>query len=90
MARVSLHSHDVALLQVQVVHIMIISLAGILELHLHEVGALSVSWYVGEPVIGVQLSVLSAHSLITEPSVASMKHSEFHILVVHDVLYFNL
>ena len=44
--RVSFHSHYIALFEVQVVHIMVISLSGILELHFHKVGAFCVTWYV--------------------------------------------
>ena len=47
MTRVSLYSYDVALLEVEVVYIVIISLSGIFKLHFHQVGALSVSWHVG-------------------------------------------
>ena len=59
-SRAGLHGHDVALLQRQVVHVVIVCLACVLELHLHEVGALCVAWHVGQPVVGVQLSVLSS------------------------------
>ncbi len=83
---ISLHGNNVTLLEVEVIHIVIISLAGILELHLHEVGALSIAWDIGKPIVSVQLSVLSAHGLAAKSTVASMPHSEFHILVVHDVI----
>ena len=65
MTRICFHGHDVALSQVEVIHIVIISFSGILELHLYEVGAFSVSWHVGKPVVCVELFVLSSHSFIT-------------------------
>ena len=83
MSGVRLHGNHIALLQVEVVHIVVISLSGVLELHLHEVGAFIVSRNVGKPVVGVQLSVLPSHGTATESSVTAMAHSEFHILVIH-------
>ena len=86
--RVGFHSHYVALFEVEVIHIMVISLSGILELHFYEVGALGITWHVCEPVVCVQLSVLSSHRLAAESSVAAVPQSEFHILVIHDKIYF--
>ena len=62
--RTCLHSHDVALLQVEVVHIVVISLTGMLELYFHEVGGVLVARHVSQPVVGIQLAVLSAYSLM--------------------------
>ncbi len=81
---VSLYRHDIALLQVEVVHIVIISLSGILKLHFHQVGAFSIAWHIGKPVVCVELSVLTSYSLAAETSVAAIPHSEFHIFVIHN------
>ena len=88
--RVSFHSHYIALFEVQVVHIMVISLSGILELHFHKVGAFCVTWYVCEPVVCVQLSVLSSYALSAQTTVAAVTHPEFHIFVIHDNLIYNV
>ena len=45
--QVSLYSHYIALLQVEVIHIVVISLTGIFELYLHEVGAFSIAGHIG-------------------------------------------
>ena len=58
---ISLHCYNVSLLEVELVDIVIISLAGMLKLHLDEVGGVGVSWHVCQPVVGVQLLVLSSH-----------------------------
>ena len=39
---------------------MVVSLAGVFELHLDEVAFLFVTRYVGQPVVGIQLVILSA------------------------------
>ena len=46
-ARAGLDGHHVAFLQFEVVDVMIVALACVLELHLHEVGGLHVARYVG-------------------------------------------
>ena len=56
-----LNGHYVALFQRQVVHVVVVSLPGVLELHLHEVGGVLVSWHVGQPVVGVKLPVLAPY-----------------------------
>ena len=61
MSGISLHSHDIAFLQVQLVDIVIVSLACMLELHLHQVCCFVISWHVSKPVISVELLVLSAY-----------------------------
>ena len=86
-SRTSLYSHHVALLEVEVVDIMIISLAGIFELHLHEVGALGIARYVGKPVVGIQLAVLATSGFTTKSTVTTMPHSEFHIFVIHAAFF---
>ena len=81
-AGVCLDGHDVALLQRQVVHVVVIALAGVLELHLHEVGRFLVARHVGQPVVGVELAVLSAYCLVAESAVAAGPYFIFffHIL----------
>ena len=56
----SLNGHNVALLQGQVVVVVVVPLSGILELHFHQVGHLVVAGDVGQPVVGVELVVLPA------------------------------
>ena len=85
-SRIGLYGYNVALLQVQVVHVVVVTLSCVLELYLHEVCALGIARYVGKPVVCVQLSVLSAYCTSAESSVATIEHSEFHILVIHDDL----
>ena len=56
----SLNGYNVALLQRQVVVVVVVPLSGILELHFHQVGHLVVAGDVGQPVVGVELVVLPA------------------------------
>ena len=59
---VCFHGHDVALAELQVVHIVVVTFACVLELHLHEVGRLVVSRHVGKVVVGIELTVLTTTS----------------------------
>jgi hypothetical protein len=77
MTWIGLYSHNVALLQFQIVHIVVIALASVLELNLHEVSILSIARHVGQPVVGVQLSVLTPTSLMTESTVAAIADAIF-------------
>ena len=61
MTRVSLHCNNISLLEVEIVDIVIVSLTCMLKLHLDEVGGFSIAWHIGQPVVGVQLLVLSSH-----------------------------
>ena len=88
--RVSLYRHYIALLQVEVIHIVVISLTGILELYLHEVSTFSIAGYIGKPVVCVELSVLSSYALSAQTTVAAVTHPEFHIFVIHDRLIYNV
>ena len=90
MTRVSLYRHYIALLQVEVIHIVVISLTGILELYLHEVSTFSIAGYIGKPVVCVELSVLSSYALSAQTTVAAVTHPEFHIFVIHDSLIYNV
>ena len=76
---IGLHSHNVAFLQPEVIDIVVISFARVLELHLHQVGRLSVAGYISQPVVGVELLVLSPHSGAAESTVASRT-----CIIVHD------
>ena len=78
-----LDGHHVALLQFEVIHVVVIALAGMFELHLHEVGGVHVAGHVGQPVVGVQLSVLSAYGLMAEASVAADHHGQFFGFLFH-------
>ena len=82
---VGFYSHDIAFLQFEVVHIMIIALTGMLELNLNQIGGIDITWNISQPVVGVQLFVLSPHCLMTESAVATNHCFEvfhfFHMLV---------
>ena len=83
-SRIRLHGHHVALFQVEVVHIVIVSLACILELHLHQIGRVCVAGHVGQPVVGVELPVLPAHAGMAEPPAAARAYlSVSHIIVLN-------
>ena len=82
-AGIGFHGNDIALLQVEVVYVVVVSLARILELHLYEVGLVGVARHVGQPVVGVQLSVLASAGLAAESSVAAAGYLEFHVFEVH-------
>ena len=83
---IGLNSHNVAFLQVQVVHIVVVTLAGILKLNLHQVGALGIARHIGQPVVGVQLVILPATSTSAQATVAACHDFQFHIFVVHIVV----
>ena len=63
--RVRLYGHDVALFQRQIVHVVVIALACMLELHLHQIRRVGIPWHVGQPVVGIQLTVLSSDGMFT-------------------------
>ena len=86
MARTCLHRHDIPFFQVEVVDVVIICLSGVLKLHFHKVCAFGIARHIGKPVVCVQLSVLASYCLAAETSVATIPHSEFHILVIHNNL----
>ena len=87
MTRTGLHGHDVTLLQGQVVHIVVVALAGVLELHLHQVGRLQVARHVGQPVVCIQLTVLSAHGSSAESTVTTGSYLVCSLFLFH-VSYF--
>jgi hypothetical protein len=43
---------------------MVISLTGVLELNFHKVSGLRIARHVGKPVVGVQLTILTAYCLM--------------------------
>jgi hypothetical protein len=69
--RTGLDSHHIAFLQVKFIYVVVITFPGMLELYLHEVGGVHVARDIGQPVIGIELSVLPAYGLVTQASVAS-------------------
>ena len=86
MSGVCLYRHDVALSQFQAVHIVVVSLARVLELNLHKVCALVVAGHISQPVVGVELLVLSSAALVTEAAFAAPCYLEFHVFeICHDV-----
>jgi hypothetical protein len=48
-----------------------------LELHLYQVGGILIARHVSQPVVGVQLAVLSPYSLMAQASVASHLYDMF-------------
>ena len=60
---VSFYSHDIPFFQLELVGVVVVSLACVFELHFYEVGREGISRHVSQPVIGVELFVLSSHSL---------------------------
>ena len=74
---IGFHSHDVALLELQVVDVVVIALSGVLELHLDEVGVVVVSRHVGQPVVGVELLVLPSAGSAAESAVAAVTDAVF-------------
>ena len=85
--RTGLYGYDVAFLQGQVVDIMIVTLARMLELYLHQVGVFGITRDVSQPVISVQLSVLMTYSLMAESSVTSHLDRYFFLIISH--IYYN-
>ena len=63
--RVRLYGHDVTLLQRQIVHIVVIALACMLELYLHQIRCVGIPWHVGQPVVGIQLTILTSDGIFT-------------------------
>ena len=82
------YGHNVALLQVQVVHVVVVSLACMLELHLNQIGGAWVSGHVGKPVVSVQLLVLASHSLVAQSSVTAYSYCMFIRILSH--IMFNI
>ena len=83
MSRTGFHGYCVAFLQVEIVHVVVVSFPRVLELHLHEVGALGIAGHISQPVVSVQLLILPSAALATETSVATAVHGKFHIFKVH-------
>ena len=82
-SRISFYSHNVALLQVKTVHIVVVTLAGVLELHLNQVGAELVSRHVGQPVVCVQLAVLPSHGVLAQASVLAAICFKILVVIIH-------
>ena len=85
MARIGFDGNDVAFLQVQLVHIMVVALTGVLELHFHKVCGIDVARHVSQPVVSVQLTVLSTYGVLAKSTVTAGFH---HIVFFHCRLVF--
>ena len=70
-SRSRLHCHDIPLHQRQLVVVMVVSLPGILELHLHDVREVVVAWYVCQIVVVVELSVTQSASIAVKSATTS-------------------
>ena len=86
MTGIGLHSHIITFRQRQMIDVMIVSFARILELNLHKVSAFRVARHVSKPVVSVELMVLTATSAAAQPTVASVPEFIIHIIVVHKAL----
>jgi hypothetical protein len=64
---------------------MIVALTGVLELNLHEVGRVGITGHVCQPIIGIQLTVLSTYGMLAQSAVATSHYHEFffHILILN-------
>ena len=58
--RTCLNRHDIALVQVDVVDVVVVTLARVLELHLHEVGGFCITRDVCQVIVRIQLFILSS------------------------------
>ena len=67
-----LYGHDVTLLQRQVVAVVIIPFTGVFKLHLYQVGLLVIARNVGQPIVGIQLVVLSAAAFAAKATASVM------------------
>jgi hypothetical protein len=65
---------------------MIVALAGVLELNLHEVSGVCIARHIGQPVVGIQLTVLSTYGMLAQSAVATSHYHEFFF----HILFFNL
>jgi hypothetical protein len=63
---------------------MVIALARMLELYLYQVSGIGIAWHISEPVVGVQLTILTSDGMFAEPSVATGFYFEFffHFLLL--------
>jgi hypothetical protein len=59
------------------------------ELYLYQVGGIDIAWHVGEPVVGIQLSVLPAYSLVAQASVAA-HHDVMFVTFLHILFLLGL
>ena len=59
-ARIALHSHHIALMQVELLVVQVIALSGVLELHLYIITFADILWHVAQPVIYHERLVLTA------------------------------
>jgi hypothetical protein len=58
---------------------VVVALAGMFELYLYQVGGIGISWYVGQPVVGVQLTILSTYGMLAQSAVATSHNHEFFL-----------
>jgi hypothetical protein len=42
---------------------MIVAFTGMVELNLYQVCGVGVAWHIGQPVVSIQLTILSAYSI---------------------------
>ena len=69
---------------------MVITFARVLELHLHKVGRCVVARHVSQPVVGVQLVVLSSTTTAAQATVGAAPQLIFHIFKVHNCFLIRL
>jgi hypothetical protein len=76
-----LYGDNIALGQRQMVAVQEIILSGILELHFNQIGHLIVTWHISQPVICIQLFVLSSYSLYAQASLTATTYKFFHFII---------
>ena len=87
-SRSGFHGHDVAFFQRQTVAVVVISLARVLELHLHEVGGFCVTRDVCQVIVRIQLFILSSATFGAKSPARPVQFEFFlHSLSVFDIYY---
>ena len=67
-----LYGYDVALFEGNFIAVAVVTFAGVLELHFYVLAFFGIAGNVGQPVVGVQLLVLSAAAFAAEVSASVM------------------
>ena len=78
-----LYSNEVTLFKVYVVDVMIITFPCVFELHFHKIRSVGVTGNVCQPVVSVELFVLSAAGAPAQSSVTAVPYLKFHVFEVH-------
>ena len=88
MSRSSFNSHHIALFKFDFVTVAIISLPGVLKLYLNHVTLFRIARYIRQPIVGVQLFILSGASFAAKTAAPIMKfifHSVYILIIASTV-----